>query len=145
MNKKLIAAGLFVAAGLATYFLLPTKQPESQITPGQSPVTAEAKGTVVYSESGFLPASLTVKKGETVTWKNESSRSMWTASAMHPAHRGYSGTALEEHCPDTAGTAFDACKGFLPGETWSFTFQKIGTWPYHDHLNGGFYGKVIVE
>jgi plastocyanin len=86
-----------------------------------------------------------IKKGETVTFKNQSSNSMWPASAMHPTHRVYSGTSLDEHCPDTTGTAFDACKGFLPGQSWSFIFNKTGTWKYHDHLNPSATGTVVVE
>jgi plastocyanin len=70
---------------------------------------------------------------------------MWPASAFHPTHTVYSGTSLSEHCPDTAGTAFDACKGFLPGQSWSFKFTKAGTWKYHDHLNPGATGTIVVE
>ena len=100
---------------------------------------------VTYTDAGYSPVALTVKKRETVTFKNQSSRSMWTASAMHPTHRVYSGTSLDEHCPDAAGTAFDACKGFLPGESWSFKLDKTGIWKYHDHLNPGVFGSITVE
>jgi plastocyanin len=103
------------------------------------------ENVVTYTDAGYSPNALTIKKGETVTFKNQSSRSMWPASAIHPTHRVYSGTSLDEHCPDTAGTAFDACKGFLPSQSWSFTFNKTGTWKYHDHLNPGATGVVVVE
>jgi plastocyanin len=116
----------------------------SQPSP-EAPVPAVKENVVVYTNSGYSPSTLTVKKGETVTFKNQSSRSMWPASAMHPTHRVYSGTSLDEHCPDTAGTAFDACKGFLPGQSWSFIFNKTGTWKYHDHLNPGATGTIVVE
>ena len=67
---------------------------------------------------------------------------MWVASAQHPSHTVYAGTARQEHCPDTADTAFDQCAGESSG--YSFTFEKVGTWNYHDHLNATVFGKVIV-
>lgn len=101
--------------------------------------------TVVLSDSGYSPAMLIVKKGEYVVFKNESTQSMWTASAMHPTHTAYSGTSLSEHCPDVAGTSFDECKGDLPGESWSFKFDKVGTWKYHNHLNTSGWGTIVVQ
>jgi hypothetical protein len=65
---------------------------------------------------------------------------------VHLSHRVYSGTSLNEHCSDISGATFDACKGFLRGEGWSFTFNKIGTWEYHDHLNpGDNTGMLVVK
>jgi plastocyanin len=117
----------------------------SQPSP-EAPVPAVKENVVVYTHSGgYSPRTLTVKKGETVTFKNQSSRSMWPASDVHPTHRVYSGTSLDEHCPDTTGTAFDACKRFLPGQSWSFIFNKTGTWKYHDHINPDATGMIVVE
>src|SRR5437868_6984243 len=45
---------------------------------------------VTLTDSGFSPSDLTVKAGDTVTWKNQSSSAMWVASAMHPTHTTYS-------------------------------------------------------
>jgi|SRR3989344_957257 len=100
---------------------------------------------ITYSSAGFSLGELRVKAGETVTWKNESTQNMWVASAMHPTHMLYSETSLSEHCPDSTATAFDACAGTPPGESWSFTFTKVGTWAYHDHLHPTLFGKVVVE
>jgi len=118
------------------------EQPSQQPPASQGQVVKE--NVVVYTNSGYSPNTLTIKKGETVTFKNQSSRSMWPASAVHPTHQVYSGTSLSEHCPDKTGTAFDACKGFLPGQSWSFKFDKVGTWKYHDHLNPSATGTIVV-
>jgi len=98
--------------------------------------------TVTYDGKTFSPSAVTIKKGGTVTWKNTSSGKMWVASAQHPTHTVYSGTSRSEHCPDTSNTTFDQCEG---GGDYSFTFDKVGTWNYHDHINAGVFGKVIVE
>ncbi|OGG77119.1 hypothetical protein A3B35_00780 [Candidatus Kaiserbacteria bacterium RIFCSPLOWO2_01_FULL_54_24] len=96
---------------------------------------------ITYSATGFSPSEVTIKKGGTVTWKNESGGDMWIATGPHPAHTGYSGTDLAAHCPDTGGVAFDQCAS---GATYSFTFGKVGTWPYHNHKASTKFGKVIV-
>lgn len=120
-----------------------TPIPTSQPSISSAPVVKEK--IVIYTDSGFSPSALSIKKDETVIFKNQSSRSMWPASAMHPTHRVYSETTLDEHCPDTTGMAFDACAGILPGSSWKFIFNKTGTWKYHDHLNPTNYGAVVVE
>jgi len=167
MNKAIIAIAIVVAILVGGYFLFfrsafqpipsisepsnqqTTTQPPTTEQPSQQPPVSQApavkENVVTYTDSGYSPNTLTIKKGETVTFTNQSSRSMWPASAMHPTHTVYSGTSLDEHCPDTAGTAFDACKGYLPGESWSFTFNKTGTWKYHDHLNPSDRGTIVVE
>jgi plastocyanin len=165
MNKTIIIIALVAIVLLGGYFLFfkgkfrqapsfpspsfeqPTTSPpiiEEQPTEEES-AGEEMVNVVSYTDSGYSPSTIKIKKGETVTFKNESSRSMWPASAVHPSHRVYSGTSLEEHCPDTSGTAFDACKGYLPGENWSFRFDKVGNWRYHDHLNPSATGTIIVE
>ena len=96
---------------------------------------------VIYSQSGFSPAEITVKKGDTVTWSNSGGGNMWVASAQHPTHTVYSGIALSAHCPGMTASAFDQCQN---GATYSFKFDKVGTWAYHNHTNSGHFGRVIV-
>ena len=110
-------------------------------TPGAG-TGAPLIGAVTFnSEDGFFPAELTVKKGGTVSWTNSSDGDMWVATGPHPAHTGYSDTALSAHCPDTAEKAFDQCG---TGATFTFKFDKIGTWPYHNHSASTKFGKVVV-
>ncbi|MBI4119517.1 MAG: cupredoxin domain-containing protein [Parcubacteria group bacterium] len=112
--------------------------PSGQPTAGTS-APAPKENAVIYTASGFSPAALTVKAGETVVFKNESSNPMWAASGVHPTHTLYPTTG------GCIGSTFDACKGIAPGDSWSFTFDVKGTWPYHDHLNAQKTGKIVVE
>lgn len=121
----------------------PTLSPETS-TPTSTPTPAasdSATATVTYDGDSFSPSEVTIKKSGTVTWRNTSGGQMWVASAQHPSHTAYAGTARQEHCPDTSGTAFDQCAG---GGDYSFIFQKVGTWKYHDHLNPTVFGTVVV-
>ncbi len=103
--------------------------------------TAPISATVIYNGDSFAPSSVTIRKGGTVKWVNTSGGKMWVASAQHPTHGVYNGTSRTEHCPDSTGTAFDQCVG---GGDYSFTFDKVGTWSYHDHINSNLFGKVVV-
>lgn len=110
-------------------------------TPATSTPQVPTSAAVTYGQAGFAPAEVTIKKGGTVTWQNQSGGTMWVASAQHPTHMGYSGTSLAQHCDDTADTSFDQCKN---AASYSFTFDKTGTWPYHNHSNASHFGRVIV-
>ena len=101
--------------------------------------------TVTYSDAGFSPKSVTIPVGTKVTFVNQSTKSMWVASAKHPDHTVYSGTSLSQHCPDTTGSAFDECTADAPGKSYSFTFNKEGEWKYHDHIDATKFGSVIVQ
>lgn len=101
-------------------------------------VTSEPK-TVEITSTGFSPSSLTIKAGDTVTFANKDSSLHWPASAVHPTHSVYSESG------GCIGSKFDACKGLAQGESWSFAFNQKGTWGYHDHLNPGLTGTIIVQ
>ncbi|MBI4193102.1 MAG: hypothetical protein HY536_00565 [Candidatus Colwellbacteria bacterium] len=94
---------------------------------------------VTYDGTAFSPATVTIKQGEVVSFKNEGPRLVWPASAVHPTHAAY---------PEKGGcldSAFDACRGYGTGNIWSFKFDAKGVWQYHDHLNPSVRGTVVVE
>src|SRR3989344_2093135 len=93
---------------------------------------------VVFTDEGFRPSEIKVRKGGTVVWTNKSSVAMWPASAVHPTHDIYpqKGGCL--------GSAFDACRRVAPGETYEFKFDHVGTWKYHDHIGASNFGAVTV-
>lgn len=114
-------------------------------TSSMEPSENEDGYVVRYTNEGYVPSTMTIEAGETITFKNESRRAMWTASAMHPTHAVYDGTNLSEHCDNKNETTFDECESSQPGEEWSFTFTKTGTWKYHNHVNPVHSGAIVVE
>ncbi len=151
MNKTITVIVIVAVVVLGGYFILkaiyqPTpsvsqtsnQQPATQQPPA-SPVPIVKENVVTYTNSGYSPSTLTVKKGQTVIFKNESSQSMWTASGNHPSHTLYPTTG------GCLGSTFDACAGIQPGNSWSFKFDISGTWQYHNHLNPGDFGAITVE
>ena len=103
--------------------------------------TGSTPAVVTYTASGFSPTTVTISKGESVTWKNESNRRMWVASAVHPTHTIYP----EQTDVDCLGSSFDACAGAGVGASYEFTFNEVGTWKYHNHLGVFNTGTIIVE
>ncbi len=95
--------------------------------------------TIDMTEDGFDPKTVTIKAGQIVIFKNSGTINQWPASAVHPTH------AIYPEAGGCIGSAFDACKGLAPGESWSFQFNEKGSWNYHDHLNPSLVGTVKVE
>ncbi len=86
--------------------------------------------TVTLTEAGFEPEPLTVAQGTTVTFKTTRSDAFWPASDLHPTHDIY---------PE-----FDPKEPTDSTKTWSFTFDRVGTWKYHDHLFPYYRGTITV-
>jgi len=160
MSKKYAISAIVIVILVLGFILLNQSGKNSEPTPPVNPpldsnpavVTTPSPETnpnsaaiIVFSDSGFSPNTISIKKGDTVTFKNSSSFDFWPASGIHPTHTVYSGTTLQEHCPDNAGVAFDACSGIPPGSSWSFKFERTGNWNYHDHLHAKFSGEIIVQ
>ena len=116
-------------------------QMEDGVIPEGPNANVPLSATVSYTGSAFSPATVTIRKGGMVTWSNNGSSPLWVASAQHPTHTVYAGDSLEEHCPDNAADSFDQCAG---GNSYSFIFNKTGTWRYHDDMNSTAFGSVVV-
>jgi len=155
MNKLLIGVMVIVIGGVAGWYLFrgdmkllgmqiapntvtpaPTGTDTDVVITEESTVSGNSKGgvetqaTVTYTDSGYTPATVTVKKGTKVTFKNESTKSMWTASGVHPTHQLLPG--------------FDQLKSVTKGGMYEYTFSKVGTWKYHNHVNPTDGGTVVV-
>ncbi len=95
---------------------------------------------IAFTNKGFEPSTVTIRKGQTVRWVNTSDEDVWPASAVHPTHSLYP----QKSPTDCLGSDFDACRGLKPGESWEFTFDHVGEWRYHDHIHAYRTGSVVV-
>ncbi|MDO8655441.1 MAG: hypothetical protein Q7R48_03470 [bacterium] len=151
-NTKVIviAVVLVLALGGAWKLLsnrqVPTSIPQEQQKPGQ--VQQEVVGSqkvLAYTDQGYIPASITIKKGDTILWMNEGTKDMWPASAMHPTHTVYPGSGIQKCNTVEQPNIFDACSPIAPGSSWSFKFLEQGSWKFHDHLSPTKFGTINVE
>jgi plastocyanin len=98
---------------------------------------------VEIASSGFSPNSIEINRGDSVAFINKNSEESWPASAVHPTHKAYPNSGIEK-C-GTGESIFDACRGLKTNEKFTFTFNEVGTWNYHDHLNSDSAGRIIVR
>ena len=130
-----------------TTMLSPTPSPASSPVSEESllPLPTVSEVVVNYSDSGYSPIDVKIKKGDTVVFDNNSSKMMWTASAVHPTHKAYPGSDIAKCETPAQASIFDTCGGYAPDELWEFKFNESGTWKYHNHLQPNHAGTVIVE
>lgn len=140
--------------GVGAYFVLggpavepvlaPSGETVGEQTTPEAPVdSVGGPVTVTLTESGFSPETVTVNVGDTVRFVNNSSRNMWVGADEHPSHTQYDGTSRKEHCATM--TSFDQCVGTAQGTSWEFTFDKAGTFDYHNHVEASDTGTVVVK
>ena len=86
-----------------------------------------------------------INKGDIVLFLNEGSSKSWPASDVHPTHTVYPNSGISKCGTVEEENIFDACKGLANGESYSFTFNEIGTWTYHDHLKPYVGGTIVVN
>lgn len=96
----------------------------------QQPI-ASSETAVSYTDSGFVPKSVVVKPGTTVTFVNNSSGQMWVASAVHPTHQELPG--------------LDQLEAVGAGGKYAYTFTKVGNWRYHNHYLSAQTGTIVVR
>jgi plastocyanin len=101
------------------------------------PTTATYSGTfskylvVEYKAEGFVPKTMKIRVGTSVTFVNTIANDMWVASNPHPLHTGLKG--------------FDQLKSTPKGGKYTYTFNTIGNYSYHNHAKPQNTGLIIVE
>jgi plastocyanin len=131
----LLAAGLIVllaaCGGGTTTTAAPTNTPTTAPTntpttaPTNTPTTGPTSNgnSVTIMNFAFSPATLTVKTGTKVTWMNND-------------------TVTHTVTADQA--AFDS-GDLSPGNSFSFTFTKTGTFSYHCNIHHNMMATIIVQ
>ena len=92
-----------------------------------------------YTDNGFEPARIRIKRGQTVRFTNNSSKDVWIAS---------SGTsvAIYPRTREVCGSSdLDSCEPFRPQDFWQFRFDVAGEWEVVNNLDKAKNATVIVE
>jgi len=111
---------------------MPSASAKPSISAAMSPSgTMSAKETTVnLTANGFEPATVTIKAGETVVWVNKSGDTATVNSNNHPTHLLYPPLNLGQ---------------FANGGKLQLTFDKPGSYGYHNHLDPSKKGIVVVQ
>jgi len=91
----------------------------------------QAEVTVKMSHIMFAPMELRISKGTKVTWVNDDEVEHFVNTDSHPAH--------------THVLAFNS-RGLKKGDTFQFTFNEPGAYPYHCSAHAStMTGMITVE
>jgi amicyanin len=131
------AVGVFALTGSdkdndkASESTTPTTSSESSSSDDQSQTPASSSDNqatpdqVEIEDFAFTPATITIKKGTKVTWTNKDSV-------------GHTVT------PDEESSAFQGSSMLNQDDSYSFTFNMVGTYTYHCQPHPQMTGKVVV-
>ena len=127
---------------LASFKLMLTPNKDGQINIDESQVVDQ--DIVTYTNDRYHPNIIRVFVGQEVTWINQDQDLFWPATDDHPIHTGYPNSNIAKCFKADHNDIFDACEPLDTQEKYSFVFNEIGTWPYHDHINPEATCTVIV-
>ncbi|HET7098647.1 MAG TPA: cupredoxin domain-containing protein [Patescibacteria group bacterium] len=127
MNRNIIFVAILLIAVLVGAFIFYNNQNVPQTS---KPETFSGDATISMGTDSYSPQNLKIKKGSKVTFLNSSDSLKWPASDLHPSHLIYS--------------EFDPKEPIKTGESWTFQFDKVGEWGYHDHLSPYITGTITV-
>ena len=88
---------------------------------------------VQITDTGYQPVTVTIAVGHTVTWTNYGTG----------PHSATSDTLLWDS-RQLNGATTGAMGQTIPGQSFSFTFDTAGTYPYHDTVDTLLTGTVVV-
>lgn len=140
-----VALAIAMLLALAAFLVLNSRQASAptvdsrQSTAGQTSDRAntgqednEAAGkivTITFTDSGFEPNTIEVKKGTRVVVKNDSTSQVQFSSDEHPSHRNN---------PEMNLSLIE------PGESDTYTAARVGTWGFHDHIDDTKTGTITI-
>lgn len=128
-SLRLVFASVLLMSALACGDSSPPAAPTPP-PPPPAPPPAESSSTVtipvnasVLGDRAYTPGNLTVAAGTRVTWMN-------VDAVAHTSTSNAAGW--------NSGT-------IAPGAQFSFTFQTVGSFPYHCAIHPGMVGTVVVQ
>lgn len=123
--KKTFAATAGILVGIVIMGMFGCRSDSTSPSATTSAPSTIPANTVVMSASSFSPATLTVARGTTVTWRNDS---------------GVTHTSTSDN------TGWDT-GDILPRSSRTETFNTAGTFAYHCtyHSAMGMVGTIIVQ
>lgn len=163
-SKIVIAVVITLVIGwLIGNFVLPVKRLEPTVSTPPAALVPEPPvsetNAIQVTDTGFVPTSLRIKIGETVTWVSKATAPVWPAGDPHPTHDAHPSPAYtlpgdqaksfgSKACVEyniRKGDVFDPCKLLLPEQTFTFRFGERGSWSFHNHVRPEHTGTIVVE
>jgi plastocyanin len=122
----IIAAAIIIGGALALTHQSNSTPNSGSSSTRQSQSNAPAAGTINIVNMVFTPPQITVQKGGTVTWTNND-------KTTH--------TVID----DLANVGGPNSGDIAPGASYSFTFNKTGSFQYHCRIHPSMRGTIVVK
>jgi plastocyanin len=109
----------------------PMQDVSTEPVPYSGPISVPAGSSTpacASTDSCYIPYAVTANVGDTITWSNDDTA----------AHTVTSGS------PENSGEYFDSSL-FLSGDTFEFTFEEAGEYPYYCVVHPWMRGIVIIN
>ncbi|MDP3989236.1 MAG: hypothetical protein Q8P93_03315 [bacterium] len=94
--------------------------------------TATGAYIVRYTNDGFTPFMIEIRRGQTIQFQNESSRALWVTTKDHPTAKQQ---ALDE---------LDFGRSLQLGQVYEYTANKVGVWGYYNLNDRSHLGTIVV-
>lgn len=107
-----------------------TTAPKTTTTVSSPIMTKDGSYLVSYTSRGFSPATLTIKKGMSVHFVNNSTKAMSLTTTT---------------TDNQVQSEFNQGKTVGQGGTYDFTFMTAGSWYYMNRNNAADFGVIIVQ
>lgn len=136
-RRTLITTVVVAVIVLGTFGIWLVSRTGSNPAPAPNTTTPDTSGnqpsangvTITYTDNGFTPPALTVKKGDMLRVVNQSPYELEFSSDDHPAHTDN---------PELNMSALQ------PGGSSTLLVTRTGTWGFHNHLKPDHDGTLTV-
>lgn len=133
MNNKVIAILILSVIFLGLLFVLTKKKsttPSAIVTNPNNQAAKLKEEFVTLSKSGFEPQNITIAQNTRVIFLNKSGTDATVNSDNHPTHKLYPELNLGM---------------FSNNSSVQTVFANSGNYTYHNHLNPGQKGQIVVK
>lgn len=123
----LAAVPILIIVGVLAFWLT-RSDADGESTKSLQDASVEESTQIILKNESITPATVTIKKGQSVTWVNN-------------------GTTPRQITADTTELpGLDSIRPLTQGESFTYTFEKEGTFSYYDVKDPSDYnGRVIVQ
>ena len=128
MNKALIAVIVVVILAVGGWAIYDHHKSNSSTnsSASNSSQSVASSGAINIKNMMFTPSQISIQKGGTVTWTNND-------NIVH--------TVVD----DLSNVGGPSSGDIQPGGTYSFTFNKTGSFQYHCSIHPSMRGTIVVK
>ena len=128
LSKIFIGIIIFMVIISLAFLIFYSPEDFSNNSKNSNQTQGAKKNWIAIKDASFIPENLEIKRGESVTWLNQD-------KIQHVI----SADQEEAKVPRFLSSNLNK------GDSFTFTFDSLGTYKYHCNINPNIKGKIIVK